>query len=139
MIEKIKELQPNESVVIEGKKKEIKELTNELPANYLVTKISYDKCVVVMVEDAESFTQQLYNNLESIKPFEKKEFEFDSIEYARTLVSTYNKKNDRSFKVTTRGGVTRIYEPFEDIKEIDPMYESDWLEAFRVQLNNKML
>ena len=139
MIEKIKNLELNQSIVIEGTKQEIKKVTKGLPANYLVNKISYNKCVIVMVEDAITFTQQLYNKLDLIKPFEKKEFEFDSIEYARTLVSAYNKKNNRSFKVTAKGGVTRIYEPFEDIKDIDPMNENDWLEAFRIQLNNKML
>lgn len=139
MIEQIKSLQLNKSVVIEGTKKDVKNTTDKLPGNYLVSKVSYNQCVVVLVESAKSFTQQLYKYIESIKPFEKKTFTFESIEYARTLVSEYNKKNNRLFKVSHKSGVTTIYEDIMMLKEIDMTEMDKWKDAFNNWLSDRLV
>lgn len=139
MIEKLKALTPDSPITLQGIKKDILAVTNQLPATYIVTKVSYDKCVVVMIEGESSFTQQLYKDIESIPPFGSKDFEFSSVEYVRSLISKYNKDNGRAFKVSHREGVTTICEPFDQIESIDAGREEEFRIEFDRLLNSKLM
>ena len=57
MIEQLKALTPDNPITLKWIKYDILAVTNQLPANYVVTKVSYDKCMVVMIEGESSFTQ----------------------------------------------------------------------------------
>ena len=136
--EQLENLQLNMPTVIKKGKPTLERICKTLEGNYVIAKLKHNECVVTLVEGIMSVKDEVFELLDFSGPFERVEYAGTSVEYLRGIVTNYNKKNKRAFKVTARNGVIEMYEPFEEIIKIDPMQADTWRKAFERELNKKL-
>lgn len=114
MQEKIKALKIGESINVTGPIPKIRQYCSRLENKYSVVKIADEHCLVVRIESEPlGIRMTVLNAIDELEPFGESVVH-GNIAYTRTIVSQFNKANNRNIVVSKRRTVAVLT---EDIME----------------------
>lgn len=132
MSEQIQDLKIGESIKFTGHIPQIRQTCTRLENKYKVVKINNETCLVVRVEpDTKGLKELVVTSIQNMDPFENVKIN-GNIGYIRTIVSQFNKANNRIVKVSKQGNLAVLN---EDIMERESITqgEFDAIEIFSTE------
>lgn len=116
--ELLKSLEINQSISIDSPRYEVEPILEDLDGFFDIIYSDKAMCVVLrMAHEKKSIAQRVVDEINSLTIFQEKEVQ-GNLGYIRSIVSAFNKENDRSVKVIKRKNAIFITEDFMNRESI---------------------